>query len=844
MDSPPADFQSDLERYLTHVDGLRSLALALVGDPAEADDLVQEVWLLSQRLRASSPGRARQWLAGLLRNLVRDRRRARATRALHEERAALERALSEHEHPLTREAAIHQVVAGLVVQLPEPYRGTLLARYYEELSPPEIAERDDIPLATVKTRLRRGLALLREQLSERESRGTNALVALAFCTWPRELPAPAAELGPVLEVGRGFSVAFGVLGVAALVTVAALVISERPHAPALELGERRASQVRQDGAPSSASASLDPARRPVVADTKTEVASVTSPTAAAELLTATVTVVDLVGRPVAGARVRCVERTGVEFGERGAWAVTDESGRAELEQPSAAATVECEREGWLTFGRPVFDPGSPRSATAVLAPALALRGRVLDERGRGVSGARVEAGLVGSYAARIGRPLDRTAFETFTARTDGEGAFELTVPDDGGRLGVRVDRVGFHVLRRELLELRADVEVSLPLQPITDSSILFGRVVDAGRSPLEGAWVSDGTEIVRTGAQGEFQLNRSAASSEVLVGAVGCRPKRLARTGMRSPVTLVLDEPELSIRGRVVDAEGRGLEGWRVRPRNAWPAGAHAFAWRGRTARIQLSLEAFAQPPGIEGVPGHAVTSTAADGSFLLGGLLAQPYELDVYDPLTLSRPPAQVVSSGASGVSFVVDPAPPALRGRVVRSDGEPIAGAVVRSFLPSSRSAGPPEDIGPAARTDEDGRFAFSSLARGVHVVVPAGDGWLHLSQVVDADRMELVLEPAARVQLVVQAARGAIVSERIPTGFLFRDSGGRPVRHAVADLRWSETNAGTLGSSVDGGRFRPLPVRVPIRAVELVLTDAEGPLLEVPLQLEAGASFTLEY
>ena len=50
-----------------------------------------------------------------------------------------------------------------VLALPEPYRGTVLLRYYEEASLREIAERQAAPLETVRTRLRRAHALLRDR---------------------------------------------------------------------------------------------------------------------------------------------------------------------------------------------------------------------------------------------------------------------------------------------------------------------------------------------------------------------------------------------------------------------------------------------------------------------------------------------------------------------------------------------------------------------------------------------------------------------------------------------------------------------------------------------------------
>ena len=53
----------------------------------------------------------------------------------------------------------------LLATLPEAQRAALVLRYQEDLSPDEIAETLDAPLATVKSHLQRGLKLLRAKAS-------------------------------------------------------------------------------------------------------------------------------------------------------------------------------------------------------------------------------------------------------------------------------------------------------------------------------------------------------------------------------------------------------------------------------------------------------------------------------------------------------------------------------------------------------------------------------------------------------------------------------------------------------------------------------------------------------
>jgi hypothetical protein len=63
-------------------------------------------------------------------------------------------------------AEMHRLVVDRVLALPEPYREALLLRYFEELSAAEVAERQEVPVATARTRLQRGLERLRRELDQ------------------------------------------------------------------------------------------------------------------------------------------------------------------------------------------------------------------------------------------------------------------------------------------------------------------------------------------------------------------------------------------------------------------------------------------------------------------------------------------------------------------------------------------------------------------------------------------------------------------------------------------------------------------------------------------------------
>ena len=153
-----------LNELLQRTTALRSLARELVGD-AHADDIVQETAIQSMIAPPKHPGPAGNWLAGVVRNLASKHRRAERTRTRHEATVACEEVVPSDRG--AEDADTLRRLTEIVTSLPEPYRGTILARYLREQTPSEIAAATDTPVRTVKTRLQRGLALLRQRLDER-----------------------------------------------------------------------------------------------------------------------------------------------------------------------------------------------------------------------------------------------------------------------------------------------------------------------------------------------------------------------------------------------------------------------------------------------------------------------------------------------------------------------------------------------------------------------------------------------------------------------------------------------------------------------------------------------------
>jgi RNA polymerase sigma-70 factor (ECF subfamily) len=196
-----------------HAAALQGLARALCGDEHEAEDLVQETWLRSGRLPEGA--NRRPWLRTVLQNLVRDQSRVRDRRAAGELTAARVEALPSDSEILER-LEVAERVAREVARLPEPYRTAIHLRYFEGLAPAEIARRADLPIETVRTRLRRGLELLRGRMDKLSEGGRSA--------WLSALAPIALRTDPGVTLTAGSSLAAiggAVMSAKALFSVAA-----------------------------------------------------------------------------------------------------------------------------------------------------------------------------------------------------------------------------------------------------------------------------------------------------------------------------------------------------------------------------------------------------------------------------------------------------------------------------------------------------------------------------------------------------------------------------------------------------------------------------------------------
>ena len=172
---PPAEEKrSSFEREaLVHLDALYRVALRLTGNPADAEDLVQDAMLRAYRSwdRFTLGTNAKGWLLTILRNLfINEYRRRRR----HPETVDLDtiepftvfEKVQEDPQGAFFDRIVDDEVLRAVDALPEVFREAVMLSDVEGLSYEEIAKVLDIPVGTVKSRLYRGRRMLQTKLYE------------------------------------------------------------------------------------------------------------------------------------------------------------------------------------------------------------------------------------------------------------------------------------------------------------------------------------------------------------------------------------------------------------------------------------------------------------------------------------------------------------------------------------------------------------------------------------------------------------------------------------------------------------------------------------------------------
>ena len=414
----------DIEGLLNQAEGLRALARSLVLDQHDVDDLIQDAWLVALERRPDLLASPRGWMARVLRNLAfqlaRKRGRQREVRLAAEalpggdlEGFSLER------------LEVHRQLVDMVEALAEPYRGLVMLRYFEGLTPREIAQRLGEKPARIRNRLSRALAQLREGLDRKDAGRRGWVVALIpLC------------LG---EARRGVSRLPAILTAMALVAVSVIGfvwnagVSD-PVLTGMDTAEKEVLPRRADLPAPPPSREATVATRPGA-----------PPVPAFPTRKLLGRVVDLEGRPLAGARVAFVVRPDPE----GSAARDVIPGVFREPRPIASTTVRSDG------GFVLNPPASARGWVVVRAEGYGTKAAAVDDE--------PESGLFFALPPERtveaivldgnGTPVPDVSLRVATPLNDGGDALmQRTRTGIDGSARWRLDRLGERDLRALVLE--------------------------------------------------------------------------------------------------------------------------------------------------------------------------------------------------------------------------------------------------------------------------------------------------------------------------------------------------------------------------------------------------------
>jgi len=163
----------------------RTVASRILGDAAEAEDLVQDLFLFIQRKCAifdSSKSTARSWIVQMAYHRALDRRRYLKARQFYAEASVEENAVHAVGTPTSESDYSAEVVFGrnglekILSSLSRDQRETLRLHFFEGYTFTEISEKLGQPLGNVRHYYYRALQKLRQQMFANDPQGSTVVL--------------------------------------------------------------------------------------------------------------------------------------------------------------------------------------------------------------------------------------------------------------------------------------------------------------------------------------------------------------------------------------------------------------------------------------------------------------------------------------------------------------------------------------------------------------------------------------------------------------------------------------------------------------------------------------------
>lgn len=700
-----------VEELLAEAGWLRRLANCLADESVDADDIVQEARIAAWQRQPDASRPLRPWLAKVMRDTAKMRRRSHGRRLLRDG-AAVSDEESASPEDLLAQAQLHRLLVDMVLELDEPYRATVLARFVEGRSCAEIARARGLPEGTVRWRLKEGLERLRNQLDSRAKKRQWSFGSIA------------------LWFGKGKVVAVACAVLAALMVLLLRGTTPPGHNEPSRIHPVSLGAERQRAVP----VSVDQWKTPswlLPADSTTRAI-------AGRVVTET-------GSPIAGATVDLQSFASAIDNATEAHVITRADGTFRF-QPrwaaryivSASAADRAPASTWVDPRAPQ-DASNPSMLVLVLSPCTrSAVGSVSDAGGGPIVGATIRqlpSGVPGQFGS--------------ITRTDATGRFEQCIAHGETWLDIGAD--GYeHVLRRVDGEGRQLVDVAL-----VPEATLTGKVVDSttneGIAGVQiAAWpiiresrgASD--RVVVSDADGNFVIDGlSAARYQVtawdLTHARAAIDDVVVEVGVPTAPLKVGMDPGITLKGVVRDASS--------------PIAG---------ARVALTVDSVASLRHLGGTSASTfdvVTDSA--GRFTLNAVpiadsvMVQVHGFRVLDPIIANT---RTVSTLAINVEPLAS-----VRGCVVRNElGVPNADVLVVGGGGSVR-----------VRSDSSGRFLATGLQQGpVQLSATSHELGARSTRVVTAvvpssEESVLVLDGASSIEGVVVDQSGKVLPNVVVVG-----------------------------------------------------------------------------
>ena len=166
-----ADPQTFRQVFEQHERGVHAAAMRILGNAAQAQDVVQDVFLRVWR-RPGSFDAARGEIGSYLRMMARSRAldlwregqaAGRASDRLTVVASGAEGRVEDQPAAMLERDDTRETVREALRLLPEPQREALVLAYWGGMTADQIARREHVPLGTAKSRIRLGLARLRQE---------------------------------------------------------------------------------------------------------------------------------------------------------------------------------------------------------------------------------------------------------------------------------------------------------------------------------------------------------------------------------------------------------------------------------------------------------------------------------------------------------------------------------------------------------------------------------------------------------------------------------------------------------------------------------------------------------